>query len=243
MCMTKTVSNNDTPDPYEGLENIAELHRDMNKNIINTYWKIGILVNSMYENELSAEDFTYIAFEIGIGKDTLMKACRFADKYSQEHLQRLLNFKNTVDWYLIANSLIFDADNTISQMEYCKDSDSYYKCLEKRLLPFKNAKIYTQDTYTTGYRNILKVHPINDDDDKEYKSLEEENEALRNEINYKNRVIYINDRQNEAESSIMADYTMHIRRLQRDLLAIRKVILKGGTIDEILPFLVEEPYW
>jgi hypothetical protein len=100
---------------------IRENHQNGNRTHIKSYWHIGQSVNAYFKKSYGDDEMNTLAEKTGIAKGTLYKACQFADKYSEEHLDQLFDGEWQLSWRMIAQNLTIDPDDFVKAF---KESDS-----------------------------------------------------------------------------------------------------------------------
>ena len=114
----------------------GRLHKAATSTIVITYFHIGNAINAYYHKQYGSGELQRIADQTGVSLDTLHKSCKFADRYSKEQLEALLNGLFPISWNHIANNLSVEADELV---ETYKDSDSP-KTFHKAIINFKKVR-------------------------------------------------------------------------------------------------------
>lgn len=111
------------------------LYHRMESSIVLTYWHIGQSINSFYQKKYGKNELERIANETGIGSDTLSKACRFAKRYTEEQVGRLLNGRVTIAWNHIATNLSAEPEKLIDVYEKSESPEQF----NYDIIKFKNS--------------------------------------------------------------------------------------------------------
>jgi hypothetical protein len=77
-------------------------------------WEIGRCINSYYQGKYGTNELGKISTATGIGRDTLVKTCKFAKQYSKEHVEMLLKGRFVMSWYQIAQHLTVEPQKVIN---------------------------------------------------------------------------------------------------------------------------------
>ena len=114
----------------------GRLHKAATSGLVISYWHIGNSIASFYHKKYGSGELQRIADQTGVSLDTLHKACKFADRYSKEQLEALLNGLFPISWNHIANNLSVEAGELV---ETYNDSDSP-KTFHDAIRKFKKIK-------------------------------------------------------------------------------------------------------
>jgi hypothetical protein len=220
------------------LKNAQEIYARMNAEIISAYWKIGKLLNSRLKNDIKEDDLEQIdyAYDIGIGPKTLHNARAFARQYSKEHVQALCNWKYIVDWFLISHSLWREPGFVFNQLESSMSTEDYYWSCVDRKSALKNKFKGIRTPLSQGENNPEKEESSKNNG-KSFEALIEENLMLRDELAHQARVIHLMRLEDDSRGGMVYGYAKDIRHLENTLETIKKLIIKGCTLDDIAEIL------
>jgi hypothetical protein len=107
------------------MDYINQLNVKLGEVTIVTHWQIGKTINSFYKGKYGTNELGKISEATGIGRDTLVKACKFAKQYSKEHLEILLKGNFVMTWYQIAQHLTIDAQQVIDIYQQSPDQKQF----------------------------------------------------------------------------------------------------------------------
>jgi len=117
------------------INHTRNLYKETVAGVVITYWKIGYSINAFYEKKYGSGELQRIADQTGVSLDSLHKACKFANRFSREHIEELLNGPFAISWYQIANNLTVEPDNLVATY---KESDSP-KTFHNAIMYFKKS--------------------------------------------------------------------------------------------------------
>ena len=103
-----------------------KLYKAATSGLVITYYHIGNTIDSFYQKSYGSGELKRIASRTGISLDTLHKAIRFAKKYSQEHLEVLLQGHFTISWNHIANNLSVAPDDLIETYKEAENPKTFH---------------------------------------------------------------------------------------------------------------------
>ena len=103
-----------------------KLYKAATSGLVITYYHIGNTIDSFYQKSYGSGELKRIASRTGISLDTLHKAIRFAKKYSQEHLEALLQGHFTIAWNHIANNLSVAPDDLIETYKEAENPKTFH---------------------------------------------------------------------------------------------------------------------
>ena len=97
---TEILSSSYEPESEEALIAYAtNIHTHVQTFSISGYWEIGRSINAFYKGKYGTNEPERIAKATGIGRDTLVKSCKFAKQYSKEHVEILLKLCDVMESY------------------------------------------------------------------------------------------------------------------------------------------------
>ena len=106
-----------------------KLYKAATSGLVITYYHIGNIIDSFYQKSYGSGELKRIAFRTGISLDTLHKAIRFAKKYSQEHLEVLLQGHFAISWNHIANNLSVAPDDLIETYKEAESPKTFHDAI------------------------------------------------------------------------------------------------------------------
>ena len=106
-----------------------KLYKAATSGIVITYYHIGNTIESFYQRSYGSGELKRIASRTGISLDTLHKAIRFAKKYSQEHLEVLLQGHFAISWNHIANNLSVAPDDLIETYKEAENPKTFHDAI------------------------------------------------------------------------------------------------------------------
>ena len=111
-----------------------KLYKAATSGLVITYYHIGNTIDSFYQKSYGSGELKRIAHRTGISLDTLHKAIKFAKKYSQEHLEVLLQGHFAISWNHIANNLSVAPDDLIETYKEAENPKTFHDSIRN----FKN---------------------------------------------------------------------------------------------------------
>ena len=117
------------------INHTRNLYQETVAGVVITYWNIGYSINTFYEKKYGSGELQRIADQTGVSLDSLHKACKFANRFSRQHIEELLNGPFAISWYQIANNLTVEPDNFVATY---KESDSP-KTFHNAIMYFKKS--------------------------------------------------------------------------------------------------------
>ena len=130
----------------------GRLHKAATSTLVITYFHIGNAINAYYHKQYGSGELQRIADRTGVHLDTLHKACKFADRYSREQLEALLNGLFPISWNHIANNLSVEADELVETYTISDSPKTFHDSIRKfkKIKPRRAVPIIDGNDETPG---------------------------------------------------------------------------------------------
>jgi hypothetical protein len=203
--ITEILAGSYEPESEEALIAYAtNIHTHVQTFSISGYWEIGRSINAFYKGKYGTNELEKIATATGIGRDTLVKSCKFARQYSKESVETLLRGNFVMSWWQIAKNLTIEPQKVIETYQQSPSCEQFNYDIIKLKNPseargknrresVKPAAIIepTADIDTSlsfqepsDLVDAVKMVSENERYEKEIKDLREENDKLRKELDH-----------------------------------------------------------
>ena len=152
-----------------------KLYKAATSGLVITYYHIGNTIDSFYQKSYGSGELKRIASRTGISLDTLHKAIRFAKKYSQEHLEVLLQGHFAISWNHIANNLSVAPDDLIETYKEAENPKTFHDAISnfKKLNARNNRPARDRDEETqTSDEGILEGSNETNEDNNRAESIQ-----------------------------------------------------------------------
>src|SRR5208283_3853240 len=203
---TEILAGNYEPESEEALIAYAtNIHTHVQTFSISGYWEIGRSINAFYKGKYGTNELERIAKATGIGRDTLVKSCKFARQYSKEHVEILLKGNFVMSWSHIARNLTIEPQKVIETYQQSPGCEQFNYAIIKLKNPseargknkresVRPAAIIVEPSADVDTSLSLqepndlvdsaKMATNNEMSEKEIKDLRVENDKLRKDLDY-----------------------------------------------------------
>ncbi len=255
---TKGLKSNFQAESEEDLiKHTKYLYTRMEISVVITYWSIGQGISSFYQKEYGQSELKRIADEAGIHLDTLHKACKFAQEYSEDQVKELLDGKFTIAWNHIANNLSVEPQNLLDVYRSSNSPKEFHNGIIKFKSPNekrgKLKKVNEEPDQNVSGPSQDPVEPEIIDNVKMEENQGEETageseliEALKDEINHlrddltsKDKRIKELERLTDKMSRELEEKEAHISSIKQGLASVRDMGDDGADRWAILEALEE----
>jgi hypothetical protein len=225
---------------------------------ISGYWEIGRSINAFYKGKYGTNELEKIAKATGIGRDTLVKSCKFARQYSKEHVEILLKGNFVMSWSHIAKNLTIEPQKVIETYQQSPSCEQF----NYDIIKLKNPSEVRGKNKRESVRPAVTIEPLADVDtslsfqepsdlvdaakmvvnngtsEKEIKDLREENDKLRKELDHtKYQLGEMNSLFHDAAIDINKKSDL-IDRLRETLNQVHDMVQNGCHHENILEQVV-----
>ena len=239
-----------------------KLYKAATSGLVITYYHIGNTIDSFYQKSYGSGELKRIASRTGISLDTLHKAIRFAKKYSQEHLEALLQGHFAICWNHIANNLSVAPDDLIETYKEAESPKTFHDAISNfKKLNARNNRPTNEDRdradsvesnsegpqtlserepepiHTADMENAEEIPPF--DNSEEIEVLNDMLEDAKTEIEEKDKLIQNQNTQIEELSTRIKDKDWIIEAMKRELDGMKKRLEEGTNKGDMLQCLEE----
>ena len=239
-----------------------KLYKAATSGLVITYYHIGNTIDSFYQKSYGSGELKRIASRTGISLDTLHKAIRFAKKYSQEHLEALLQGHFAICWNHIANNLSVAPDDLIETYKEAENPKTFHDAISNfKKLNARNNRPTNEDRdradsvesnsegpqtlserepepiHTADMENAEEIPPI--DNSEEIEVLNDMLEEAKTEIEEKDKLIQNQNTQIEELSTRIKDKDWIIEAMKREVDGMKKRLEEGTSKTDMLQCLEE----
>jgi hypothetical protein len=252
---TEILAGNYEPESEEALIAYAtNIHTHVQTFSISGYWEIGRSINAFYKEKYGTNELERIARATGIGRDTLVKSCKFARQYSKEHVEILLKGNFVMSWSHIARNLTIEPQKVIETYQQSPSCEQF----NYDIIKLKNPSEARGKNKRESVRPAVTIEPLADVDtslslqepsdladsakmvsenemyEKEIKDLREENDKLRKDLDHtKYQLNEMNSLFHDAAIDINKKSDL-IDRLRATLNQVHDMIQNGCHHENIL---------
>ena len=246
---TEILAGSYEPESEEALIAYAtNIHAHVQTFSISGYWEIGRSINAFYKGKYGTNELERIAQATGIGRDTLVKSCKFARQYSKEHVETLLKGNFVMSWSHIARNLTIEPQKVIETYQQSPSCEQFNYDIIKLKNPSeargKHKMNYVKpaadvDTSLSFQEpndlvDSAKMVLNNEMSEKEIKDLREENDKLRKELDHtKYQLSEMNSLFHDAAIDITKKSEL-IDRLRATLNQVHDMVQNGCHHENIL---------
>ena len=246
---TEIFVGNYEPESEEALIAYAtNIHTHVQTFSISGYWEIGRSINAFYKGKYGTNELERIAQATGIGRDTLVKACKFARQYSKESVEILLKGNFVMSWSHIARNLTIEPQKVIETYQQSPSCEQFNYDIIKLKNPseargknkMNSAKLGADVDTSLSFQepsdlvDSAKMVTNNEMSEKEIKDLREENDKLRKELDHtKYQLNEMNSLFHDAAIDINKKSDL-IDRLRETLDQVRDMVQNGCHHENIL---------
>jgi hypothetical protein len=250
---TEILAGNYEPESEEALIAYAtNIHTHVQTFSISGYWEIGRSINAFYKGKYGTNELERIATATGIGRDTLVKSCKFARQYSKEHVETLLKGNFVMSWSHIARNLTIEPQKVIETYQQSPSCEQFNYDIIKLKNPSEargknkmNSVKPAADVDTSlslqepsDLVDSAKMVSNNEMAEKEIKDLREENDKLRKELDHiKYQLNEMNSLFHDAAIDINKKSDL-IDRLRETLNQVHDMVQNGCHHENILEQVV-----
>jgi hypothetical protein len=96
-----------------------------NMMLVTKYWYIGRAILNFYNNEFVEAQIRRLPTGRDLDEKNILNACRFAQKYTEDQLDQIINSHFTLYWYQLVRNLDIDPDLVIKEVIECIDQDQF----------------------------------------------------------------------------------------------------------------------
>ena len=239
-----------------------KLYKAATSGIVITYYHIGNTIESFYQRSYGSGELKRIASRTGISLDTLHKAIRFAKKYSQEHLEVLLQGHFAISWNHIANNLSVAPDDLIETYKEAENPKTFHDAISNfKKLNARNNRPTNEDRdradsvesnsegpqtlserepepiHTADMENAEEIPPF--DNSEEIEVLNDMLEDAKIEIETKDSLIQNQNAQIEELNVRIKDKDWIIEAMKREVDGMKKRLEEGTSKTDMLQCLEE----
>ena len=217
---------------------------------ISGYWEIGRSINAFYKGRYGTNEPERIAKATGIGRDILVKSCKFAKQYSKEHVEILLKGSFVMSWSHIAKNLTIEPQKVIETYQQSPGCEQFNYAIIKLKNPSEARGKNKRESVRPA---AIIVEPSADVDtslsfqepsdlvdsakmvsEKEIKDLREENDRLRKDLDHtKYQLGEMNSLFHDAAIDINQKSDL-INRLRATLNQVHDMVQNGCHHENIL---------
>ena len=252
---TEILAGSYEPESEEALIAYAtNIHTHVQTFSISGYWEIGRSINAFYKGEYGTNELERIAQATGIGRDTLVKSCKFARQYSREHVETLLKGNFVMSWSHIARNLTIEPQKVIETYQQSPSCEQFNYAIIKLKNPSEargknkmnsakpavtvepSADVDTSLSFQkpSNLVDSAKMVLNNERSEKEIKDLREENDKLRKDLDHtKYQLNEINSLFHDAAIDINQKSDL-IDRLRATLNQVHDMVQNGCHHENIL---------
>ena len=250
---TEILAGSYEPESEEALIAYAtNIHTHVQTFSISGYWEIGRSINAFYKGKYGTNELERIAQATGIGRDTLVKSCKFARQYSKESVEMLLKGNFVMSWSHIARNLTIEPQKVIEtyQQSPCYEQFNYAIIKLKNpseargrnkinsVKPSANVDTSLSFQEPSDLVDSAKMVLNNERSEKEIKDLREENDKLRKELDHtKYQLGEMNSLFHDAAIDINKKSDL-IDRLRETLNQVHDMVQNGCHHENILEQVV-----
>ena len=239
-----------------------KLYKAATSGLVITYYHIGNTIESFYQRSYGSGELKRIASRTGISLDTLHKAIRFAKKYSQEHLEVLLQGHFAISWNHIANNLSVAPDDLIETYKEAENPKTFHDAISNfKKLNARNNRPTNEDRdradsvesnsegpqtlserepepiHTADMENAEEIPPF--DNSEEIEVLNDMLEDAKIEIETKDSLIQNQNAQIEELNVRIKDKDWIIEAMKREVDGMKKRLEEGTSKTDMLQCLEE----
>ena len=251
------------PKTEDDLINITDkLYKAATSGLVITYYHIGNTIDSFYQKSYGSGELKRIASRTGISLDTLHKAIRFAKKYSQEHLEVLLQGHFAISWNHIANNLSVAPDDLIETYKETESPKTFHDAISNfKKLNARNNRPTNEDRdradsvesnsegpqtlserepepiHTADMENAEEIPPF--DNSEEIEVLNDMLEDAKIEIETKDSLIQNQNAQIEELNVRIKDKDWIIEAMKGEVDGMKKRLEEGTSKTDMLQCLEE----
>ena len=239
-----------------------KLYKAATSGLVITYYHIGNTIDSFYQKSYGSGELKRIASRTGISLDTLHKAIRFAKKYSQEHLEVLLQGHFAISWNHIANNLSVAPDDLIETYKEAENPKTFHDAISNfKKLNARNNRPTNEDRdradsvesnsegpqtlserepepiHTADMENAEEIPPF--DNSEEIEVLNDMLEDAKIEIETKDSLIQNQNAQIEELNVRIKDKDWIIEAMKGEVDGMKKRLEEGTSKTDMLQCLEE----
>jgi hypothetical protein len=93
--------------------------------LVAKYWYIGRAILNFFNNKIVEDKIRLLHFQRDIDKQNIVDACRFAQKYTEDQLDQIINSDFTLYWFQLVRNLDMSSDLLVKEVLYSFDQEGF----------------------------------------------------------------------------------------------------------------------